>query len=84
MGIVYNGSVSIDETGESQENPAYTILKFPMWVSDLAEDIYNGGELTIVIALLYLFGVFFTAEGLRIVKRKYWALINSKKERKLS
>ncbi|MFX0100421.1 MAG: PHP domain-containing protein [Candidatus Hodarchaeota archaeon] len=82
--MIYNGSVSIDETGEGQGNPAYEILKLPMWFGDVFEDIYYGGIETIVIALLYLFGVFFTAEALRILKRKYWAFINARKASKSS
>ena len=82
--MIYNASTSVDSSGESQENPAYTLLKFPMQIGNIIEDVYYGGEIAIIIALAYLFGVFFTAELLRVVKRKYWAAINAWKERKSS
>ena len=82
--FIYNSTGSIDLTGESQDNPAYEALKLPILIGDAIEDIYNGGAISIIIALSYLFGVFFIAELLRVVKRKYWAQINAKKASKSS
>jgi hypothetical protein len=45
---------------------------------NLFEDIATDSTLTLVLALVYLFGAFFVAEGLRIVKRRYWENMNAR------
>jgi hypothetical protein len=65
-------------------NPDAEWLRLPLLFGQMIEALTDDGEdaVAIVLGLSWLFGAFFVAEGLRIVKRKYWLAVNSKKEGK--
>ncbi|MEX2728394.1 MAG: PHP domain-containing protein, partial [Candidatus Sigynarchaeum springense] len=77
--IVYNQTGSLDYTKPPSDNPAFLILKPVIMFGNLFEDIATDSTLTLVLGLSYLFGAFFVAEALRIVKRRYWEVVNAKK-----
>jgi hypothetical protein len=63
-------------------NPDATWLRLPILFGQMIEVLADEGNdaVAITIGMSWLFGAFFTAEGLRIVKRKYWIAVNSKKK----
>nr|MDO8084569.1 PHP domain-containing protein [Candidatus Sigynarchaeum springense] len=80
--IIYNHTGSRDYTKPPMDNPAYLVLKPVVMFGNLFEDIATDSTLTLVLGLSYLFGAFFVAEALRIVKRRYWAVVNAKEAEK--
>ena len=75
-------SGSVDYSGEPSDNPAYLAVEPIAIIGNTFEQIYNGGTMTIVLAVLYLMGAFFAAELLRVAKRRYWHHINNRKIKK--
>ncbi|MBN2150108.1 MAG: PHP domain-containing protein [Candidatus Lokiarchaeota archaeon] len=76
--IIHNTTGSRDYTKPPTDNPAYLALKPVIMFGELFEDIATDSTLTLVLGLLYLYGAFFVAEALRIVKRRYWEAINAR------
>nr|MDO8112228.1 hypothetical protein [Candidatus Sigynarchaeota archaeon] len=77
--FIYNYAGSPDYTLPPVDNPVYSIVAPIMYFGQAFEDIYQGGTLTLIMGLSYLFSGFFIAEVLRVVKRRYWEFINTKK-----
>jgi len=62
-------------------NPDAEWLRLPILFGQMIEELTDEGEdaVAIVLGLAWLFGAFFIAEVLRIVKHRYWLLVNKRK-----
>jgi hypothetical protein len=80
--VIYNSTGSHDYTKPPTDNPWFLAVKPVVMFGNLFEDIATDSTLTLVLALSYLFGAFFVAEILRVVKRIYWESINAREAEK--
>jgi hypothetical protein len=80
--VIYNSTGSRDYTKPPSDNPWFLLLKPVVMFGNLFEDIATDSTLTLVLGLSYLFGAFFVAEALRVVKRRYWEVANARQAEK--
>ena len=71
--IIYSVPGSPDHSMAPVDNPLHVPLRPIIAIGDVFVSMYYGGRVVILIGFAYLLGSFFVAEGLRIVKRKFWA-----------
>jgi len=80
---IYYNETGADDYAVGEENPAYKIIKPMALIGELFENYEVNGKLDwqgIGIFAGYMIGVFIISEILRILNRKFWDKINSKRQ----
>jgi len=78
--FIYEKNGSKDYTLPPADNPVYHYVAPILYFGNAFENIYEGGTVTLIMGLVYLFAGFAVAEVLRVVKRQYWQYVNARQD----